>query len=71
MIHTVHASRYHWGILVSEGKSTQLNLQRAEWIISRVYSVLGKGESAIYHAKMCLEITEKNNIGDFDLAFAY
>ena len=26
MIHTVHASRFHWGILVSEGKGTALNL---------------------------------------------
>ncbi|UCC18363.1 MAG: hypothetical protein JSV62_09625 [Promethearchaeota archaeon] len=71
MIHTVHASRYHWGILVSEGKGGPINLQRGEWIISRVYSVIGRGEPAIYHAKKCLELTEENDIGDFDLAFAY
>lgn len=71
MIHTVHASRFHWGILVSEGKGTALNLQRGEWIISRVYSVLERGEPAVYHAKICLELTEKNDIRDFDLAFAY
>ncbi|MFW9773826.1 MAG: hypothetical protein ACFFEO_16870 [Candidatus Thorarchaeota archaeon] len=71
MIHTVHASRYHWGILVSEGKGTALNLQRGDWIISRVYSVLENGESALFYAKSCLELTEKNNIGDLDLAFAY
>ncbi len=71
MIHTVHASRHHWGILVSEGKGTQLNLQRGEWIISRVYSVLERGEPALYHAKICLKLTEKHNIGDFDLGFAY
>ncbi|MFX1477631.1 MAG: hypothetical protein ACFFCI_05835 [Promethearchaeota archaeon] len=71
MIHTVHASRFHWGVLVSEGKGTALNLQRGEWIISRVYSVLERGEPALYHAKICLDLTEKNNIGDFDLAFAY
>ncbi|MFX1455299.1 MAG: hypothetical protein ACFFDB_07965 [Promethearchaeota archaeon] len=71
MIHTVHASRFHWGILVSEGKGTALNLQRGEWIISRVYTVLERGEPALYHAKICLNLTEKNDIGDFDLAFAY
>ncbi|MFX1239572.1 MAG: hypothetical protein ACFFA0_11035 [Promethearchaeota archaeon] len=71
MIHTVHTSRYHWGILVSEGKGGPINLQRGEWIISRVYSVLEKGEPALYHAKKCLELTEKNDIKDFDLAFAY
>jgi hypothetical protein len=71
MIHTAHASRFDWGILVSEGKGTALNLQRGEWIISRVYSVLEREEPALYHAKICLDLTEKNNIGDFDLAFAY
>ncbi|MFX1453275.1 MAG: hypothetical protein ACFFCM_20745 [Promethearchaeota archaeon] len=71
MIHTVHTSRYHWGILVSEGKGGPINLQRGEWIISRVYSILKHGEPALYHAKKCLELTEENDIGDFDLAFAY
>ncbi|MFW9821114.1 MAG: hypothetical protein ACFFE5_16035 [Candidatus Thorarchaeota archaeon] len=71
MIHTAHTSRYHWGILVSEGKGGAINLQRGEWIISRVYSILERGESALYHAKKCLELTEHNNIIDFDLAFAY
>jgi hypothetical protein len=71
MIHTVHASRYHWGVLVSEGKGQPINLQRGEWIISRVYAVLGRGEPALYHAKICLKLTEEHDIGDFDLAFAY
>ncbi|MFX1420534.1 MAG: hypothetical protein ACFE9N_16680, partial [Promethearchaeota archaeon] len=71
MIHTVHTSRYHWGILVSEGKGGPTNLQRGEWIISRVYSVLERGEPALYHAKKCLELTKDNDIRDFDRAFAY
>ena len=71
MVHTVHASRYHWGILVTEGKGGPVNLQRGEWIISRVYTVLERGEPALYHAKICLDLTKKHDIGDFDLAFAY
>ena len=71
MIHTVHTSRYHWGVLVSNGKGGPINLQRGEWIISRVYITLERGEAALYHAKKCLELTEKNKIEDFDLAFAY
>ncbi|MFX1497242.1 MAG: hypothetical protein ACFFBH_06930 [Promethearchaeota archaeon] len=71
MIHTAHTSRYHWGVLVSNGNGGPINLQRGEWIISRVYSVLGRGEPALYHAKKCLKLTEENNINDFDLAFAY
>ena len=42
-----------------------------EWQISRVYSVLERGEPALYHAKRNLEICQEHEIGDFDLAFAY
>jgi hypothetical protein len=66
MINAAHASRYHWGEI-----GTPMNLERGEWQISRVYSVLGRSEPALYHARNCLEICEKNNIGDFDIAFAY
>ena len=71
MIHTAHASRYHWGVLVSEGKGTNLNLQRGEWQIAHVYTLAERNEPAVYHAKVCLKLTEENDIGDFDLAFAY
>ncbi|NDI36278.1 hypothetical protein [Chengkuizengella sediminis] len=66
MIHAAHASRYHWGIIGKEE-----NLARGEWQISRVYSVLKKSERAIYHAQRCLDICLENQIGDWDLAFAY
>jgi hypothetical protein len=71
MIHTVHASRYHWGILVANDQGAALNLQRGEWQIARVYTVLEREEPALYHAKLCLKITQDNDIGDFDLAFAH
>ncbi len=71
MIHAAHTSAYHWNVLVSEGKGTPLNLQRGEWLLSHVYTILERGEPALYHAKICLDITKKKNIGDFDLAFAY
>lgn len=66
MVHTAHASRYHWGVV---GKP--VNLARGEWQISRVYSVVQRPEPALYHAKRCLKICQENKIGDFDLAFAY
>lgn len=66
MIHAAHASRYHWG-----ETGTAVNLARGEWQISRVYAILNRIEPALYHAQRCLEITHQNNIGDFDLAFAY
>jgi hypothetical protein len=66
MVHAAHASRYHWGEI-----GTPLEFERGEWQISRVYSVLGRSEPALYHAKRCLNICKENNIGDFDIAFAY
>lgn len=71
MIHTVHASRYHWGVLVANKQGTALNLQRGEWQVARVYTVLKREEPALYHANLCLKITQENKIGDFDLAFAH
>lgn len=66
MVHAAHASRYHWGVV---GKPE--NLARGEWQISRVYTVLGRGESAIVHAQRCLEICQQHQLVDWDLAYAY
>lgn len=66
MVHAAHASRFHWGEI-----GEPVNLGRGEWQISRVYSVLNKHQSALYHARRYLEICKENNIGDFDLAYAY
>jgi hypothetical protein len=66
MIHAAHASRYHWGVA---GKAE--NLARGEWQISRVYTVLGRGEPAVAHAQRCLEICEQQGLADWDIAYAY
>lgn len=66
MIQSPHTSRYHWGQI---GKP--IHFERGEWQISRLYSVLYKAEPALHHAKRCLDICTKNDIGDFDIAFTY
>ena len=66
MLHAAHASRFHWGEI-----GTPLEFERGEWQVSRVYSILNRPQSAIYHAERCLEICTANEIGDFDIAFAY
>jgi hypothetical protein len=74
MIHSAHASRYHWGIVVSSGKYPKtgpMNLERGDWQISRVYSILKRPFAAEYHAKRGLQICTDNNIGDYDIAWAY
>ncbi|WDL96437.1 hypothetical protein [Alicyclobacillus sp. ALC3] len=66
MVNAAHASRFHWGLVGSP-----LNLARGEWQISRVYSVLGRSEPSLFHAKKSLEICLDSQLGDFDLGFAY
>ena len=66
MIHAAHASRYHWGNV-----GERVHQARGEWQVSRVYSVLGRGEPALWHARRCLEICQEHGIDDWDLAFAY
>lgn len=66
MIHCTHASRFHW-----EAVGNARNRAVGEWQISRVYSVLGLGESALYHAKLCMELTEANDLMPFQRACAH
>ncbi len=66
MVHTAHASAYHWRQV-----GEPLNFARSDWQLSRVYAVLNRPEPALYHAHNCLEICAAEGIGDFDLAFAY
>jgi hypothetical protein len=65
-IHVAHASRYHWGRV-----GEPVNLARGEWLCSRVYAVLGRGEPALWLARRCVEILEAGAVGDWDVAAAY
>jgi len=66
MVHTAHTSRFHWGEI-----GTPVEFERGEWQISRVYTVVRRPEAALYHPERCLKIYKENNIGDWDIAFAY
>ncbi len=66
MVHTAHASRFHWGEI-----GEPRNLAVGEWQISRVYATLKRAESALRHARRCLEIIRENDIRGFFLASAY
>ena len=66
MVHAAHASAYHWMQV-----GTAANRVRSEWQCSRVYSVLGRGEPALWHARKAQVICEREGIGDWDLGFVY
>ncbi|MDF2871004.1 MAG: hypothetical protein K0R05_2579 [Anaerocolumna sp.] len=66
MVHTAHASLYHW---IQVG--TPHNIYVGEWQLSRVYALLSNFDSCIYHGKRALQLCEINNFQGFDLAYAY
>jgi hypothetical protein len=67
MLNCAHASRYHW----ERAGAGAVERCRGEWLISRVYSVLGRGEPAVYHARRCLDHSEEDGVGAFDRANAH
>ena len=66
MLHSAHASRYHWGEV-----GRPVNRARGEWQCSRVYAVLGRAEPALHHARRCLELCKAADVEDWDVPFAY
>jgi DNA-binding transcriptional MerR regulator len=70
MILASHASAWHW----SKGGGTLANAARSQWQIARVYSTLGRGEPALWHARRCLDLAQAATAAgvadDWDLAAA-
>ncbi len=64
--HAAHTSMYHW-LQVGEA----INAQRAAWLLSRVYAVLNEPGQCFYYAEKCMDLTQANSFGDFDLAYAF
>ncbi len=57
MLHLVHASRYHWGLVGNPG-----NIAVADWQISRAYASLGQADLSLRFAESCLETCEKEGL---------
>jgi DNA-binding transcriptional MerR regulator len=66
MVHAAHASRYHWGEV---GGPEQIAI--GEWQCARVYSVLGRAEPALHHARRCLEVATAGGVPDWLVASAH
>ncbi len=66
MIHTAHASLFHW-LQFGEAK----NFSIGEWQISRVYADLNMGESALKHGLANVDLCHKNKLTGFELGYAY
>ncbi|MFQ6605771.1 MAG: hypothetical protein ACE5D8_09505 [Fidelibacterota bacterium] len=65
MIQAAHASLYHWSQI-----GTVLNVQRGQWLLSRVYAVLGVPAAVRHYAEACWTLTEREGFTGFDYAYA-
>ncbi|MCA8915305.1 MAG: hypothetical protein KDB90_07825 [Planctomycetes bacterium] len=67
MLYAAFASAYHY---LETGSAAEQ--QRAEWLISRVYAVLGNGRESLRHAERCNALTLANaaDMAEYDKAFA-
>jgi hypothetical protein len=68
MVHAAHASAYHW-MTVGEPR----HHCRGEWLCARVYTLVGRAEPALHHARRCLALCEEHAAGlaDWDLPYAH
>jgi hypothetical protein len=66
MVNAAHASRLHWTSI-----GTPRHLAVGDWQISRVYSVLGRAEPAVHHARRCHDLAVTVTDEPWLLASAY
>lgn len=66
MVAAAHASRFHWGMV-----GTPRQWSHGEWLLSRAYSVVGRAEPALHHARLAEQLTVEHQLGPFELGFAY
>jgi DNA-binding transcriptional MerR regulator len=58
LIDTAHASAWHWRQV-----GNAANEARGHWMLARVYSVLGHGAEAVYHARRANEVLDVGGDG--------
>lgn len=68
MIHLCHTSFWHWTQVEDH---TPQNLSIGYWQLSRVYSVVGNGEQALYFAEQCVKVSHEAELPPFFIAYAY
>ena len=71
LIHTAHASRYHWSVLIAHGEGTAKNAARGDWLLARVYALCRRADVAREYGERALARSESDGLGPFDRAFAH
>jgi hypothetical protein len=66
MVAAAYASRFFW-----EEIGEPFRLARGEWQISRACATAGRPAAALLHAQACLALCEAEQLGPFDVGYAY
>jgi hypothetical protein len=68
MLRRAYAAAYHWD---RAARREPGNAARADWLLSRVHLLAGHPETALHHARRCLDTCARHGLADFDLAYGH
>lgn len=68
MIQLSLASAWHWS---QRDDQSSTKLSTSLWQISRAYSILGEAENARKYGQLCLNVSMRDEVRSFYLAYAY
>jgi tetratricopeptide (TPR) repeat protein len=68
MANLCHSSFWHW---TQVEEHTPTNLSIGYWQLSRVYAVIGQGETALKYAEKCIDVSNSSELKPFYKAYAY
>ena len=68
MIHTAHASVYHW---LRRVDCTDQNLSIGYWQLSHMYALIGEGGNAFRYAEICKKHSKMHGVASVFLGYAY
>ena len=68
MIRLSLTSTWHWK---QRDDCTQVSLSISFWQTSRIYSILGQVDNARRYARLCLDVSQGEDVAQFYLGYAY
>ena len=68
MLALAFASYWHW---TQRDDCRPMNLNIAYWQLGRVHNLVGKHSDAIAYGKKCLDLSEKEELGPFSIAYGH
>ena len=68
MVRLSHASHYHW---TQRPDYSSTNASIALWQTAHIYAILDQAENAMRYGRLCLEVSQEEDVPPFFLGYAY